>query len=360
MKKDGKAVTKDEDVNKPGVVANTPDEWDDLNFTFSIGSNRRNVQLITGLVQPLDSRTRGTVNRADGYATIQVQVSAASSVLNARVRGFYQMITKSPGPISIKSIVFADNGQDGDTKADDGIYTAKIDIHEVDAETEFRVFVLADTTNGQAHYIPLDNPNRDDLVPDPVDLAALPVTNGPRTRRRRPERRSTSARSSPSGIPRSPKVPRSSSSERPRSTSASSREGPRAARAMSLTPADPSPPSCDGKEPGRTSPVADGREFGRALVRDVAGPPITRRRVIGRPIANGRARAGAPCSVLVGRGRSPPRTGAKRPGPKAEEHTAARVPGTARRDTCTGSGTCCRARSTSPRASRERIPPTGA
>ena len=26
--------------------------------------------------------------------------------------------------------------------------------------TEFRVFVQADTTNGQAHYIPLDDPNR--------------------------------------------------------------------------------------------------------------------------------------------------------------------------------------------------------
>jgi hypothetical protein len=164
--------------SKPGQ----PDEWDDLNFTFSVGSNRRNVQLITGLVQDPNSRTRGTLNRADGYATIQVQVSAGSSVLGARVRGFYQMIVRGSEPVVMKFVEFADGGLDGDVKADDGIYTARIDIHEVEKDTEFRVFVLADTTNGQAHYIPLDDPNRGDRNADPVDVAAIPAGNRPRDR----------------------------------------------------------------------------------------------------------------------------------------------------------------------------------
>jgi hypothetical protein len=157
-----------------------PNDWDEINFMFSIGSNRRNVQLITALVQDPKSTNRGTLNRTDGYATVQVQVSAGSSVLGARVRGFYQRIAMGPGPIPMESIDFADNGLDGDSKADDGIYTAKIGIFEVAKETEFRVFVLADTTDGKAHYIPLDNPNRDDQVPDPVDLAALPAGRRPK------------------------------------------------------------------------------------------------------------------------------------------------------------------------------------
>ena len=152
---------------------NKEDKWDDLNFTFSVGSNRRNVQLITGLVQEGNSRSRGTLTRADGYATVQVQVSAGSSVLNARVRGFYQMITQSPGPITINAVEFSDAGTDGDLKADDGIYTARIDIHAVTDDTEFRIFVQADTTNGQAHYIALDNPSRDDQGSGPVNAAAL-------------------------------------------------------------------------------------------------------------------------------------------------------------------------------------------
>jgi hypothetical protein len=177
----GKPVTADKDVDNPAAAPADPTDWDEINFTFSVGSNRRNVQLITGLVQAPGTLTRGTLSQAEGYATVQVQVSAGSSVLDARVRGFYQMITtKSTGPIAIKAVEFADNGQDGDTTADDGIYTGKIDIHEVNEETEFRVFVLADTTNGKAHYIALDNPNRDDQVPDPVDLAALPTPKRPK------------------------------------------------------------------------------------------------------------------------------------------------------------------------------------
>jgi hypothetical protein len=179
-RKEGDPVTKEDEIDKPDVELNDPTDWDAINFNFSIGSNRRNVQLITGLVQDPNSRTRGTLSRADGYATVQVQVSAGSSVLGARVRGFYQLITKGPGPIIIQAVDFADSGLDGDSKADDGIYTTRIDIHEVTEETEYRVFVLADTTEGQARYIPLDNPNRDDQVPDPVDLAALPAGRRPK------------------------------------------------------------------------------------------------------------------------------------------------------------------------------------
>jgi hypothetical protein len=175
MSKNGKPAA-EQDIDSPDVILDKDeDKWDELNFTFSVGSNRRNVQLISGLVQDANSRTRGTLTRADGYATVEVQVSAGSSVLNARVRGFYQMITQSPGPIALHAVEFADSGTDGDVKADDGIYTAKIDIHEVIADTEFRIFVLADTTNGQAHYIALDDPNRGDQVPDSVDIFALPV-----------------------------------------------------------------------------------------------------------------------------------------------------------------------------------------
>jgi hypothetical protein len=155
------------------------DDWNDINFTFSVGSNRRNIQLITSLVQDQNTPRRGTLSRSDGggFATLEVQVSAGSSVLGARVEGFYQTLTRDePGTIAIKSVRFADNGIAPDKIKDDGIYTATIDIHSVLKETEFRVFVVADTTDGRAHYIGLDDPNRGDQVPDPLDIAAIAST----------------------------------------------------------------------------------------------------------------------------------------------------------------------------------------
>ena len=143
-----------------------------LNFTFSVGSTRRNVQLLAQLVHDLtDNNTRGTLRSTDRAAVVEVHVSAGSAVLNAKVVGFCQRILPGYEPIATEKVEFKDEGQIvrtalGDQKeirdktAGDGIYTASIPINGVTKGTEFRVFIQADTTDGQAHYIPLDDPNR--------------------------------------------------------------------------------------------------------------------------------------------------------------------------------------------------------
>ncbi len=85
--------------------------------------------------------------------------------------GFYQAITPGSDPIIFQPIEFQDEGQlvrpalgdqpeVRDKQKDDGIYTAAIPISAVRVGMEFRVSIQADTTNGKAKYIPLDDPNR--------------------------------------------------------------------------------------------------------------------------------------------------------------------------------------------------------
>lgn len=171
-------------------------EREQVNFTFSVGSNRPNIQLITGLAQGPDSSSSGTLNRADGPAVIEVQVSAGSSVLGAHIFGFAQAISKGFAPIEFRSVEFRDDGADAngllpenpdfdarhcDRAANDGIYTAFIPLIKIDRETEFRVFVQADTTDGEARYIGLDDPNRHDAEATPSDRQSHPTD--PDTRR---------------------------------------------------------------------------------------------------------------------------------------------------------------------------------
>ena len=152
-----------------------------VNFTFSVGSDRPNIQLISGVVQDPKSTTKGTLKRAEQFAVIEVQVSAPSSVVGARIEGYYQMITSGSGPIDTRGVDFRDDGTDvnglskgqngfdearHDRAADDGIYTAFIPLTDVQKETEFRVFVQADTTDGKAHYVQLDDPNGDTNLDD--------------------------------------------------------------------------------------------------------------------------------------------------------------------------------------------------
>ena len=160
-------------------------ENEQVNFTFSVGSGRPNVQLITSLVQNADSNSSGTIKKTEGPAVIEVQVSAGSSVLGAHIFGFYQHITKGSEPIEIQMVTFRDDGKDSegdssddkdhfdpkhcDRAANDGIYTAFIPLTGLNKPTEFRVFVQADTTDGKATYIGLDDPNRGDEKITPSD-----------------------------------------------------------------------------------------------------------------------------------------------------------------------------------------------
>ena len=158
-------------LEKATIDALKTDKSDSINFTFSVGSTRRNVQLLAALVDDMTDNTRGTLRSTDRNAVVEVHVSAGSAVLGAKVVGFCQRITPGVANIPIEKCEFKDEGQIvrpalGDQKevrdkaAGDGIYTASIPINGVTTGTEFRVFVQADTTDGQAHYVPLDDPNR--------------------------------------------------------------------------------------------------------------------------------------------------------------------------------------------------------
>ena len=155
----------------PATVAHLEDN--DVNFTFSVGSTRHNVQLLANMVDDTSDGTRGTLRSPEGRAVVEVHVSAGSAVLGAQVVGFCQKITVGSATISGEKVTFLDQGQQVrpasgdrpalfDKVAGDGIYTASIPIDGIAEDTEFRVFIQADTTDGQATYIPLDDPNRED------------------------------------------------------------------------------------------------------------------------------------------------------------------------------------------------------
>lgn len=145
----------------------------DLNFTFSVGSTRRNVQLLAGLVDDTSDNTRGTLRSTDRRSVIEVNVSAGSAVLGAKVVGFYERLVPGSDPIPAQRVDFEDKGQVvrsalgdqpeiRDKAAGDGIYTASIPIGGEREGAEYRVIIQADTTDGKARYIPLDDPNRGD------------------------------------------------------------------------------------------------------------------------------------------------------------------------------------------------------
>ena len=83
-----------------------------VNYTFSVGSSRPNVQVIPGLVQGADSASSGTLNRSDGPAVVEVQVSAGSAVLGANIGGFYQPIPNNSDDIPFRAVSFRDDGAD--------------------------------------------------------------------------------------------------------------------------------------------------------------------------------------------------------------------------------------------------------
>ncbi len=154
------------DQRVPKVLENN-----DLNFTFSAGSTRHNVQLLASVIDDVTDNSRGTLHSSDRDAVIEVHVSAGSAILGAKMVGFYQEITQGSDPIIVQTVEFQDEGQlvrpalgdqpeIRDKQKDDGIYTAAIPINAVHVGTEFRVFIQADTTDGHAKYIPLDDPNR--------------------------------------------------------------------------------------------------------------------------------------------------------------------------------------------------------
>lgn len=86
-------------------------------------------------------------------------------------------IPKGHKPIEFHSVVFRDEGNDAngltpenpafaakhcDRAANDGIYTAFIPLIGIEHETEFRMFVQADTNVGKARFMGIDDPQRGD------------------------------------------------------------------------------------------------------------------------------------------------------------------------------------------------------
>ena len=142
----------------------------EVNYTFTVGSSRSNIQLIASLVQPPGDGTRGTLRSkvadADGRigpntAVIEVQVSCGSSVLGAQIGSVLQRIDLGVAPIDPEPMDFLDDGKGRDRVKGDGVYTGTISLAGVTSPTEFRVFIQADTTDGKATYIPLDDPTDD-------------------------------------------------------------------------------------------------------------------------------------------------------------------------------------------------------
>ena len=140
--------------------------YNEINFTFSVASLRPNLQLIASLRQPDGTATRGSLRSGDQEAIVEVLVSAGSPIRGAKVYGYFQKISNGYAEIETQEVDFHDEGKaqplDADTLKEDGVYTAKIPIGigNVTTGTEFRVFIRADTTDGNATFVALDDPTR--------------------------------------------------------------------------------------------------------------------------------------------------------------------------------------------------------
>lgn len=138
--------------------------YNEINFTFSVASLRPNIQLIASLRQPDGAKTRGTIHSGEQEAVVEVLVSAGSPIRGAKVYGYFQRINTGNTDIDTQEVLFQDEGQaqplDADRLKDDGLYTAKIPIGNLTSGTEFRVFIQADTTDGNAAFVALDDPRR--------------------------------------------------------------------------------------------------------------------------------------------------------------------------------------------------------
>jgi hypothetical protein len=155
----------------------------EIHYTFSVGSSRENVQLIATVVEAPDDSDRGTLHPGEREAVVEVQVSAGSSVLGARVEGFYQRITAGAAPIETRRFTLADDGQVvrpalgdqpelRDRAKGDGVYTGSILISDVTAPTEFRVFLQCETLPTSS-FVALDDPNRG-VSPQNSEAAGTP------------------------------------------------------------------------------------------------------------------------------------------------------------------------------------------
>ncbi len=161
----------------------------EINYTFSVASNRKNVQLISHVVESATDTDLGTLHPSDRAAVIEVQVSAGSSVLGARIEGYYQRITSGSKAIETRRFVLEDQGQVvrapladqpelRDRAKGDGVYTGSIVISDVAEPTEFRVFVQCETNPSTSTFIPLDDPTRHDHQQNSGASVTPPLATG--------------------------------------------------------------------------------------------------------------------------------------------------------------------------------------
>jgi hypothetical protein len=166
---------------------------DEINFTFSVASERPNVRLDARLVEDLDDTELGTVRGSEGYAVVEVQVLARSPVRYAKVIGFWQKIALGTvrEPITPRLVMFHDTGsgagsdrpESRDRVADDGIYTAAIplaDFQDVREGAEIRLFIQAEATDESRYR----------------ELESLPLVGSEEEGTPAPERTASTARAS--------------------------------------------------------------------------------------------------------------------------------------------------------------------
>jgi len=143
-----------------------------INYTFSVGTPRPNVQLIAGLRQPQpkegdrefgkdkkEDAYRGTILSNASEAIAEVQVLAGAPVIRADVTGQFQWIDESSKTIDSPTVDFVDSGVYPDMKKDDGIYTARITLQPAALRTpaEYRIYIQAKWTK-DCKFIPLAEP----------------------------------------------------------------------------------------------------------------------------------------------------------------------------------------------------------
>lgn len=168
---------------------------DELNFTFSVASDRPNTRLIARLVEPADDPDEGTVHRLEGHAIVEVEVLSRSPVRGAKVVGFYQKIAPGDAASEIlpQEVIFYDNGPASpvlrpaqgrrpevrDRIADDGIYTGAIPLAAFnDAGAEIRVFIQAESNAG-SRYRELESLSLIEPPPAAVSTVETAVTPPP-------------------------------------------------------------------------------------------------------------------------------------------------------------------------------------
>jgi hypothetical protein len=132
-----------------------------IDFTFSAGSSRPNLQLVVATVGPREGLGDDGVGKAQNGVTVEIELLVGRLVIGAPVGGFYQESRRGVGPIPPMAINFSDDGLEPDHTKEDGIYTGRFFNPPGEGGVQVQLSIEA-WPDVRWRFVPMDVPGGED------------------------------------------------------------------------------------------------------------------------------------------------------------------------------------------------------